>query len=71
MSGNSLIRLFAAGFCLLAANAFAAVTIKIAHIDPLSGPFALQGESGSRQIPGWPSMKSTPAAACSAASSSR
>ena len=28
----------------------AADTIKIAHIDPLSGPFALQGQSGSRHI---------------------
>ncbi len=50
MHRYSLVRLFAAGTCLLAANAFAADTIKIAHIDPLSGPFALQGESGSRHI---------------------
>ena len=50
MHGISFVRLLAAGFCLIAANAFAADTIKIAHIDPLSGPFALQGESGSRHI---------------------
>ena len=50
MHGISFVRLLAAGFCLVAANVFAADTIKIAHIDPLSGPFALQGESGSRHI---------------------
>jgi branched-chain amino acid transport system substrate-binding protein len=50
MNGMSTIRLFAAGLCWVAASAFAADTIKIAHIDPLSGPFALQGESGSRHI---------------------
>ena len=42
--------------CLLAAALFggaaaqAADTIKIAHIDPQSGPFALQGQMGSRHI---------------------
>ncbi len=50
MNGMSSIRLFATGLCMVAASAFAADTIKIAHIDPLSGPFALQGESGSRHI---------------------
>ena len=50
MHGISFVRLLAAGFYLIAANAFAADSIKIAHIDPLSGPFALQGESGSRHI---------------------
>jgi branched-chain amino acid transport system substrate-binding protein len=50
MVGSTLSRLFAAGLCILTANIFAADTIKIAHIDPLSGPFALQGESGSRHI---------------------
>ena len=50
MHGISFVRLLAAGFCLIAANVLAADTIKIAHIDPLSGPFALQGESGSRHI---------------------
>lgn len=41
------------GFALsfgLAAAAQAADTIKIAHIDPQSGPFALQGQMGSRHI---------------------
>ena len=46
----STARLLAAGFGLIATSVFAADTIKIAHIDPLSGPFALQGESGSRHI---------------------
>jgi Periplasmic binding protein len=32
------------------AGATAADTIKIAHIDPQSGPFALQGQSGDRHI---------------------
>lgn len=50
MDGISLARLLAAGFCVLAANVFAADTIKIAHIDPQSGPFALQGQSGDRHI---------------------
>jgi branched-chain amino acid transport system substrate-binding protein len=50
MYGISLVRLLAAGFCVLAANVFAADTIKIAHIDPQSGPFALQGQSGDRHI---------------------
>ena len=50
MNRISLVRLFVAGLCMLAADTFAADTIKIAHIDPLSGPFALQGESGSRHI---------------------
>src|SRR5258706_7965352 len=50
MHRYSLGRLFAAGTCLLAANAFAADTIKIAHIDPQSGPFALQGQAGDRHI---------------------
>ncbi|HKB82343.1 MAG TPA: branched-chain amino acid ABC transporter substrate-binding protein [Burkholderiales bacterium] len=50
MYGISLARLLAAGFCGLAANVLAADTIKIAHIDPQSGPFALQGQSGDRHI---------------------
>src|SRR5258708_29223637 len=50
MYGISLARLVAAGFCGLAANVLAADTIKIAHIDPQSGPFALQGQSGDRHI---------------------
>ena len=37
--------------CLwLAFGAYAAETIKIAHIDPLSGPFALTGESFARHL---------------------
>ena len=32
------------------ASATAAETIKIAHIDPQSGPFALQGKEGDRHI---------------------
>lgn len=35
---------------LATATVHAADTIKIAHIDPQSGPFALQGQSGSRHI---------------------
>jgi branched-chain amino acid transport system substrate-binding protein len=50
MYGKTPVRLLAAGIFTLVAQAFAADTIKIAHIDPLSGPFALQGESGSRHI---------------------
>ena len=49
MYGNTVFRLLAVGLCLLAANIFAADTIKVAHIDPQSGPFALQGQSGGRQ----------------------
>jgi len=50
MQGKSIFRLLAAAFCLFAANNFAADTIKIAHIDPQSGPFALQGQMGDRHI---------------------
>lgn len=50
MFGNFIVRLLAAGSCLIAAGAIAADTIKIAHIDPQSGPFALQGQMGSRHI---------------------
>jgi branched-chain amino acid transport system substrate-binding protein len=50
MHGNAIVRLLAAGLCAIAASAFAAETIKIAHIDPQSGPFALQGQMGSRHI---------------------
>jgi branched-chain amino acid transport system substrate-binding protein len=50
MSWMESMRLLAAGCGLMAASVFAADTIKIAHIDPFSGPFALQGESGSRHI---------------------
>ena len=50
MSWMASMRLLAAVSALLAVSVFAADTIKIAHIDPLSGPFALQGESGSRHI---------------------
>jgi branched-chain amino acid transport system substrate-binding protein len=50
MFGNVIVRLLAAGYCMLAACAFAADTIKIAHIDPQSGPFALQGQMGDRHI---------------------
>ena len=39
----------AAGLCLGIGNA-SADTIRIAHIDPLSGPFALVGESTGRQL---------------------
>jgi hypothetical protein len=42
MCGISSVRLLAAEFCVLAANDFADDTIKIAHIDPQSGPFALK-----------------------------
>ena len=35
---------------LLAAPALAADTIKIAHVDPMSGPFALVGESDARML---------------------
>ncbi|HWQ38242.1 MAG TPA: branched-chain amino acid ABC transporter substrate-binding protein [Burkholderiales bacterium] len=41
---------FLAAILGFAAVARAADTIKIAHIDPQSGPFALQGQSGSRHI---------------------
>ncbi|HEX7812315.1 MAG TPA: branched-chain amino acid ABC transporter substrate-binding protein [Burkholderiales bacterium] len=50
MFGTTFLRLIAAGFCMFAAGAFAADTIKIAHIDPQSGPFALQGQMGDRHI---------------------
>ena len=50
MHGKTTVRLLATGFCLFAANIFAADTIKIAVIDPFSGPAALQGEMGSRHI---------------------
>ena len=50
MHSKPIARLLTAAFCLLAANIFAADTIKIAHIDPQSGPFALQGQSGDRHI---------------------
>jgi branched-chain amino acid transport system substrate-binding protein len=46
----SLFRLLVAGCCWCAANGFAAATIRIAVIDPFSGPAALQGEMGSRHI---------------------
>ena len=46
----TLVRLLATGLCLLATHTFAADTIKIAHIDPQSGPFALQGQMGDRHI---------------------
>ena len=42
-----LVILFGAATC---ANVTAADTIKIAHIDPQSGPFALQGKEGDRHI---------------------
>ena len=44
------INCFLALFAVVVASASAADTIKIAHIDPLSGPFALIGESASRMI---------------------
>ncbi len=44
------INCFLALFAVVVASAAAADTIKIAHIDPLSGPFALIGESASRMI---------------------
>ena len=46
------INCFLALFAVVVASAAAAAadTIKIAHIDPLSGPFALIGESASRMI---------------------
>ena len=50
MFGKSFVRLVAAGFCMFAAGAWAADSIKVAHIDPQSGPFALQGQSGDRRI---------------------
>src|SRR5258706_15181635 len=50
MSWMASMRLLAAGSALLAASVFAADTIKIAHIDPQSGPFALQGQAGDRHI---------------------
>jgi len=50
MSWMTSMRLLAAGSGLLAASAFAADTIKIAHIDPQSGPFALQGKGGDWHI---------------------
>ena len=50
MFGNLFARLVAAGIWLSAAGAFAADTIKIAHIDPQSGPFALQGQGGTRHL---------------------
>jgi len=50
MYGISIARLLAASFCVLVANVLAADTIKIVHIDPLSGPFALQGQAGSQHI---------------------
>jgi len=40
----------AALFSFGLASAFAGETIKIAHIDPLSGPFALTGESFARHL---------------------
>ncbi|HZP91370.1 MAG TPA: branched-chain amino acid ABC transporter substrate-binding protein [Burkholderiales bacterium] len=43
-------RLALAAAFLAASSAPAADTIKIAHIDPFSGPFALQGQWGSRHI---------------------
>jgi branched-chain amino acid transport system substrate-binding protein len=43
-------KLVVAAILALAAGAQAADTIKIAHIDPQSGPFALQGQMGSRHI---------------------
>ena len=42
-----LMFLFGVASC---ASATAADTIKIAHIDPQSGPFALQGQAGDRHI---------------------
>jgi branched-chain amino acid transport system substrate-binding protein len=50
MTGISLFRRLLVAAALVAAGAHAADTIKIAHIDPQSGPFALQGQSGSRHI---------------------
>ena len=50
MHSKPIARLLTAAFCLLAANIFAADTIKIAHIDPQSGPFALQGQYGDHHI---------------------
>src|SRR6476619_2762486 len=47
---NWLKLLCAAASVLLSASAMAAETIKVAHIDPLSGPFALVGESVSRLL---------------------
>ena len=44
------INCFLALFAVVVASAAATDTIKIAHIDPLSGPFALIGESASRMI---------------------
>ena len=44
------INCFLALFAVVVASASAADTIKSAHIDPLSGPFALIGESASRMI---------------------
>ena len=50
MFSKPFVRLVVAGLCMFAAGAFAADTIKIAHIDPQSGPFALQGQTGDRHI---------------------
>ena len=42
MYGNPMARLLAAGFWLIAANAFAADSIHIAHTEPPRGPFRVQ-----------------------------
>jgi len=50
MSAQAAVR-FAGSLALLCAStAWAADTIKIAHIDPTSGPFAAQGEGISKHL---------------------
>ena len=48
MSVKSLF--FICSVLFLSSNLHANQSIKIAHIDPQSGPFALQGASGSKHI---------------------
>ena len=45
-----LAGIFAAALSCCLVPAMAADTIKIAHMDPLSGPFALIGESFARHL---------------------
>ena len=48
--GNIIQKLFAIVAFSLAPSTFAADTIKIAHIDPMSGPFGLAGQTLSRHF---------------------
>ncbi|MBK8016397.1 MAG: branched-chain amino acid ABC transporter substrate-binding protein [Betaproteobacteria bacterium] len=50
MSGTRFKSLLLAAILGTAAAANAADTIKVAHVDPLSGPFALVGESDGRML---------------------